>query len=968
MATRTAKDGTKDAKKAPAKKAATKKASAKKDASKADGPDSKDTIYLIDGNGYIFRAYYAVRRLSTSDGMSTNAIFGFTNMLLRVLKEHSPYRLGIAFDLPGPTFRHKLFDEYKANRKAPPDDLPPQIPLIHEIVDAFQIPRLSLEGYEADDVLATMSNRAKAAGFHVRIITGDKDLMQLVDDKVMLVDDLRAGRASSGSRVVDRDAVIEKFGVPPERVVDVLALSGDASDNIPGVKGIGDKTAAQLVEEHGDLEAILAAAPQIKQKARRERLIDQADMARLSLKLVTLAEDAEVPVTFDDLLYEGPNKDRLRDLFEKYEFSRLLNDPIVRTGAATTAAPVRVNQPNAASRQGDLFNADKGAIKKESIAVDRDRYHLVTTPQELEDLAKTLDGAQTVALWAEGDTETGPANLVGLAVAWGENEAAYIAVAHDAAVASAQVPAADVTRVMGPLLQSDKRRVIAHHAKRTLTILQSAGIEAVTLGGDPMVASYLLDPDKGHALEQVADRLFDHAMAPRSEIVGKGKSEVAFAACHPSKAGMWASERADIAWRSREKLADKVKEEGMEALYRDLELPLEPVLAKMERHGILVDTKKLEALSSSFEEQLDAIEKKAYDAAGRDFNLGSPSQISDLLFNELKLRIVKRTKTGPSTDSTVLEALADDHPLPGLILEHRFLAKLKNTYIDVLPTLRHPRTGRVHTQFNQAVAATGRLSSENPNLQNIPIRTAVGRDIRAAFIPEDGHKLVSLDYSQVELRLLAHVTGDDVLVETFKNGQDVHQRTAAEIFDVPLDKVEKDQRTAAKAINFGLLYGMGVVRLARELGIKRSEAKSYLEKYFERYAGIRVWHQAAREEAYATGEVRTLFGRRRRLTELGSNNRAEVARGERLATNTPIQGSAADLIKRAMIATDRELTTAGVDARMLLQVHDELLLEVKDADVDETIAIVTKAMEGAAELKVPLVVDGGAGANWNEAH
>lgn len=933
-------------------------------------PDDNDkTIYLIDGSGYIFRAYYAVRRLSRADGMATNAVFGFTNMLLKVIKSHQPKHLGIAFDLKAPTFRHEMYPAYKANRPPAPDDLPHQLPWIHEIVDAFHIPRLSLEGYEADDVLGTVAHAAKAKGFKVRIITGDKDLMQLVDDDIMLIDDMRGGRNDDKDPLIGRDRVIEKFGVPPERVVDVLALAGDSSDNIPGVKGIGQKTAVQLLEEFGSLEGILQNASTIKQKKRRENLIEFADDARLSLELVKIKCDVDVPYSLDDMAYSGPDTEKLRELFETHSFKRLQNDPVVR-GRAVGATPARVNAPNkasSASNQGDLFAAGVPAVEATAIELDRSKVSVVDDGAKLDALLDKAKGVTRIGLAAIGEQGSGPQPVIGLALSLGDDDNHYLPLGHDAAVGDS-LPKAETLAKVHDVLCAEGKEVVSHDVKRTLTLLTAEGFGDLVVKGDPMLSSYLLDPDEGHDLIRQAKRVLSYDALPLSEVVGKGKSKVRRAEVRFERMAELVGEAADLSRRLEAKLAPIVDERGMNALYADLELPLERVLSKMEQAGIRIDSAKLKAMSDRFTGELDELEKKAHAAAGRDFNLGSPSQISDLLFNELKLKVIKRTKSGPSTDSTVLEALKDSHPLPGLILEHRVLNKLKNTYLDVLPTLVHKDTGRVHTHFNQAVAATGRLSSDAPNLQNIPNRTPIGREIRDAFVADDGHVLVSLDYSQIELRILAHVTEDPVLLETFQKGEDVHQRTASEIFDVPLDQVERDQRTAAKAINFGLLYGMGVVRLSRELGIKRNEAKAYLEKYFERYQGVQKWHQRARDDAYDTGEVRTLFGRLRRLPELSSSNRGEVARGERLATNTPIQGSAADLIKRAMIAVDEKLTSSNSKARLLLQVHDELLLEVPEGDADATVELVRDAMVGAAELKVPLVVDGSFGKTWAEAH
>ncbi len=916
----------------------------------------KPTIYLIDGSGYIYRAFYALRRLSTTDGFPTNAIYGFANMLLKVIREREPAYLAIAFDVGGETFRHELYPAYKANRPPPPEELPPQLPRIQEVVDAFQIPRLSMAGVEADDVLGTAALRFKDLGHPVKIITGDKDLMQLVDDQVTLIDDMRTGRGADSPEVTAQE-VEEKFGVPPARVVDVLALAGDSSDNVPGVKGIGVKTAAQLVNEYGDLEAVLAAAPEIKQKARRERLIEHADDARLSKQLVGIKCDLDLNLRLDDLKYTGPNKDELTALFVEFEFTRLLDDPLVSGANVPKKPAVPAGHP-----QQELFGPSEPVAPE--MTLDESGYAVATSLDDVDKYLKALpkDGPLAVHVLVDR-TEAAPDQVIGLSVAHEFVSPLYVPVAHDDRITDVRIPLTDVLeRIRG-------RGLVAADAKDALrAVLDQHGPE-LRLVTDVTLASYLLDPSQDrHNLEAVAKRRLGVELLEDTAIRGKGKGQKPYALTDKDECARYANQRTDTLANLAPQMDEALAEAELKTLYTDLELPLEPVLARMEAAGVLVDTEKLALVGEDFEAELADLEKRAYDAAGEEFNLQSPSQLAELLFDKIGLKVVKRTKTGASTDSSVLEQLADKHPLPQIVLEHRVLAKLKNTYIDVLPRIIRPDTGRVHTRFNQTVAATGRLSSSEPNLQNIPARTPLGRRIRQAFIAPPGKKLVSLDYSQIELRLLAHVTKDPVMLDTFQKGEDVHRRTAAEIFDKALDEVSKDERTAAKAINFGLLYGMGVLRLARELGIKRAEAKAFINKYFERYGGFRQWHDDALVQAKKDGFVTTLFGRRRLLPELYSKNRGEVARGERLAINTPIQGSAADIIKRAMLNADAALRKELPAAKLLLQVHDELLLEVDEEDAPATRDLVGAAMLSAAELDVPLLVDSGIGDNWAEVH
>jgi DNA polymerase-1 len=917
-------------------------------------PIRDDAVFLIDGSGYIFRAYYAVRPLTSSKGVPTNAVYGFTSMLIKLLREHKPRYLAIAFDTGKPTFRHEMYAGYKANRPPPPEDLIPQFGLIHQVVDAFRIKRLLKEGFEADDLIGTVARQARELGHQVVIVTGDKDFMQLVDDDVFLLDELRASKNGT-ELLVDRQQVINKFGVPPENVVDILALAGDSSDNVPGVRGIGEKTAIELVQEFGSVESILNAAPTITQKARRERLIEGHDMALLSKQLVTINCRADVDVDWPDMLNKGPSKTDLQALFTELDFKRWAQDSHLFDSAGAQAhgsdAPIDV------------------AAKPVS-TIDRSRYVAVITSETLHKVASAIKATKRLAVDTETDSlDPMQANLVGISLSWATGEAAYIPVGHDFGAAPQQLPLKEVIEVLSPLLSDASRTIIAQNAKYDQQVLLRAGFAPFHIGGDPMLASYLLEADNArHNLDDMSKTHLGHSPITFEEVCGKGKTKILFSGVPLERAVEYSAEDADVAYRLADILETRLKDEGLDSLYRTLELPLEEVLCEMERRGVRIDTKQLGAMSHEFTQKLAALEKQAHEIAGMEFNLASPKQVADVLFGKLGLDPVRKTKTGQSTDSEVLEELAPLHPLPKLLLEHRLISKLKGTYIDALPKLVNPKTGRVHTSFNQAVAATGRLSSSDPNLQNIPIRSPEGRRIREAFVADEGKVLISLDYSQIELRILAAVSKDPVMLDAFNQGEDVHQRTASEVFDVPLHDVTKEQRSFAKTINFGLLYGMGVHRLSQTLGISRAEASTYLNRYNERYAGIYEWQKSALERARSDQEVRTLLGRRRKLPEIRSQNKMLVQRAERVAINTPIQGTAADIIKKAMIETNRALRSDMPSVEMLLQVHDELLLESPIDLAAKATQLVQKIMCDACELPVPIVVDCGQGHSWAQAH
>jgi DNA polymerase I len=948
-------------------------------------PNSKQTLFLIDGSGYIFRAFFGVRRLTNAEGMPTNAIFGFTKMLLKLIREEQPTHLAIAFDPPGKNFRHEMYPDYKANRPPAPEDLVPQFPWIHKVVDAFQIPRLIHQGVEADDILGTIARTAEAKGWDVRIVTGDKDLMQIVTDKVFLYDDLRVQRGAAAEPEVSEKDVLAKFGVPPNQVVDILALAGDTSDNVPGVKGIGPKIAAELVQKYGDLESILAAAPEVKQKMRRQRLIEFAEMARLSKRLVTIDQHVDIEMSPEKALYKGPAREELRQIFRELDFTRLMQDSVFDAGPMAQVQEAEQNTVAAIERmqQGDLFAASgpdpvqpaSEAPAKAPVTPatrtgsDARLYQIVATEGNFEGLIQEIQEHDQIGLSAEADSREAEGDqLVGIGVSLPNGKSAYLPLGHTIENAI-QLDKADVCIRLCQILKDKKTKVYIADGKSALVRFAREGGGHFPIYGDPTIASYLLDPDTAsHRLHDIAKRRLGYSVDSREDLCGSGKNAQSLASIPIDRAAPFVVERADLAMQLGVMMEKDLEDAKLSNLYRELELPLSVSIAKMEAHGLRIDIDRLGRMSAEFEKRLAELEETAHQEAGEEFNLQSPSQISKLLFDKIGLRVVKRTKTGPSTDSSVLEQLESSHPLPGLILQHRSVAKLKNTYVDVLPRLVRTSTGRVHTRLHQTVAATGRLSSSDPNLQNIPIRTQEGRKIREAFVASDDHVLVALDYSQIELRILAHVSQDPVMLDSFIKGEDVHRRTASEIFEVTMEEVTRDQRGQAKAINFGLLYGMGVLRLARELGMKRTQAKEFLEKYFERYKGIKSWNDEALAAAHAEGAVYTLFGRRRLLPELQSANRGTVARGERLAINTPIQGTAADLIKRAMVDADTALQEHVPKAKMLLQVHDELVLDVPKSMADMAFATVKGAMEAAAQFDVPLVVDGQVGNNWAEVH
>ncbi|MCE2578882.1 DNA polymerase I [Gluconacetobacter entanii] len=926
--------------------------------------DAQVRLILVDGSGFIFRAFHALPPMTSPDGTPVNAVFGFTNMLARLLREHAGTHLAVIFDAGRHTFRNDLYDQYKAHRPEPPEDLRPQFALVRDATAAFSVPAIEEAGWEADDLIAAYARKATDAGGTCTIISSDKDLMQLVRPGVQMMDPIK-------QKPIGEAEVRAKFGVAPAQVIDVQALIGDPVDNVPGVPGIGPKTAATLMEEYGSLDAILDAAAGMKASKRRDNLIAHADMARLSRQLVTLREDAPCPVPLSDLACCDVDQARLGPWLEEMGFRSLMQRiglPATGTGAAAAkrrAAPVH------ATVSGDAAAAP--------LAAPDAPYGEYETVTDADTLRAWVAEAQAAGVCAV-DTETDGldplrAGLVGISLATRPGRACYIPLAHEGDLMdSASVTQMDVAvalECLSDLLVDPSVLKVFQNAKFDLEVLVRAGAPQPTPIDDTMLISYAQFAGKHtQGMDELSRLYLDHTPIPYDEVTGTGRNRVPFTRVDIARATTYAAEDADVTLRLWLVLRPLLRPNQALALYEELERPLVGILADMERVGIAVDASDLRAMSVEFAGRMATIEARIHTLAGREFNVGSPKQLGEILFDEMGLPGGKRMKSGAwGTDSSVLQDLADKgHDLPAEVLAWRQLAKLKSTYADALVNQVDPETGRVHTSFQMAVTTTGRLSSNDPNLQNIPVRTEEGGRIRRAFIAPAGHVLLSADYSQIELRLLAHVADIPALKEAFALGQDIHARTASEVFSIPLEGMDPLTRRRAKAINFGIIYGISAFGLGRQLGIPPGEARGYIDAYFARYPGIRDYMERTRDEARARGYVVTPFGRRCWVPEINGRNAARRNYAERQAINAPLQGGAADIIKRAMVRIPHEMREAGLDGRMLLQVHDELLFEVRHEEADRLAALVKQVMESAATLSVPLVVETGTGTNWADAH
>ena len=898
---------------------------------------------LVDGSSYLFRAYHAMPEMSNSKREPTGTIYGVVNMMRRLLKDYDPEYLAVVFDAKGKTFRNDMYTEYKANRPSMPDDLRQQIEPIHEIIKAMGLPLICVSGVEADDVIGTLSEQATALGIDTIISTGDKDMAQLVNKHVSLVNTMTDVH-------MDIEGVKEKFGVSPERIIDYLALIGDTADNVPGVPKVGPKTAVKWLGLYDSLEGVMESSNEIKGKV-GENLRDFMDKLPLSRDLVTIKCDVELEENPETLKRQKPDNDSLSDLFSRFEFKTWLAEAksggSVSSGNSTTKA---------------------AAIEAKEIKVN---YETIFNEKDLDKWLSKLKKADCFSF----DLETTSlsymqAEIVGLSFSIKEGEAAYVPVAHDYLDAPQQLDRAKVLEKFKPILEDEKICKLGQNLKYDMNVLGNYDIQLQGIEHDTMLASYVLDSTLRHNMDDLAIRHLSYSTIHYEDVAGKGAKQITFNQVEVETAAPYAAEDADITLRLHNVLWPQLEEiESLQRVYKEMELPLLPVLSRMERNGVLLDVKMLEKQSGEITKRLAELEQDIYKMADQEFNIGSPKQLQVVLFEKMELPVISKTPKGqPSTAESVLVELAHDYPLPKLILEYRSLSKLKSTYTDKLPLQVAESTGRVHTSYQQAVAATGRLSSTDPNLQNIPVRTEEGRRIRQAFIAEDGYKMVAADYSQIELRIMAHLSEDKGLLDAFSKGMDVHSATAAEVFGVSLDEVTKDQRRSAKAINFGLIYGMSAFGLAKQLDITRPEAQEYVELYFKRYPGVKEYMEQTKEKAKENGYVETVFGRRLYLHEINAKNGMRRQYAERTAINAPMQGTAADIIKRAMIDLDKEIQKGMFDMRMIMQVHDELIFEIKESQVDDAIKMIAEKMESAAELSVPLLVDVGVGINWDEAH
>jgi len=941
-------------------------------ASPQPSPSKEDELFLVDGSGFIFRAYFAMAYsgrgdMTNPEGTPVSAVFGFTQMLIKLLNDYDAPYLAVVFDPPGGSFRNDIFEDYKANRDAPPDDLIPQFPLVRDATRAFDIPALEAKGYEADDLIAAYATRAKELGKKVVIVSSDKDLMQLVDEDIRMLDPMK-------NKWIGVDEVVEKFGVPPSKVTDVQALAGDSTDNIPGVPGIGIKTAAQLINEYGDLETLLNSAEEIKQPKRREKLINHAEDARISEKLVTLDRHAPIPLPIEEMKTHDPDKPELMDFLQKHAF----NSIIKRLGGEAVAPASQSAQKPAPSSpaQDDI----------EHPPIEKNEYTLINDEQTLMEWIAECHKNGAVCI----DTETtsltpAGAKLVGISLSTTIGKAAYIPLGHIAEQADLlgdsqgsdipQLPMARALELLKPLLEDPSVMKIAHNMKYDWQIFAKHGIEVYPCD-DTMLISYVLDGSSHkHSMDSLSERYLDHSPIPYKEVAGTGKSQVTFDRVDIEKALDYAAEDADVTLRLYKLLKPRLVAEKMVSVYENLERPLIEVIARMEMDGVRVDPTILKSISDDFGKRIADLEADIHAIAGTPFNIGSPKQIGEILFDQMGLQGGKKTKTGQySTDVKTLEELAlQGHEIVQKILDWRGLSKLKSTYTDALQEQIIAETGRVHTSYSMTGTSTGRLASSDPNLQNIPIRTEDGRKIREAFVAEAEHTLLSVDYSQVELRLAAEMAGVEALQQAFRDNVDIHTLTASQVFDVPLDEVDSETRRRAKAVNFGIIYGISGWGLAKQLGCDPSDASDFIKRYLARFPEIKDYMEAKKDEARAQGYVKTLYGRKCFTPNINAKIPAQRSGSERAAINAPLQGTAADIMKIAMSKMPKALQDAGLSAKMLLQVHDELIFEVPDAELEAISKLVCEVMENAfkimgVEISVPLEAEAGHGANWGEAH
>ncbi len=880
-------------------------------------------LYLIDGNSYVYRAFYAIKGLTNSKGFPTNAIYGFTTMLLKIIREKKPEAIAVCFDSPGLTERHRIFQDYKAHRPEMPSDLVQQLPDIRKVVSAFNIKIFELAGYEADDIIGTIASDAAAKGSEVFIVTADKDMLQLLNERIKIYDPMK-------DRVLDAAYVREKFGVGPERVTEFMALTGDASDNIPGIKGVGEKTAKELLASFKSIGDLLEHPEKIKRERLRKMVSDNKEIALLSQKLATI--DISVPVEIDakEFVLKTPDWLALLPLFREYEFTTLMK----------------------------LLPSIESTEKK---------YEAITSLSRLDEVLSGIKNEIAIDTEATGRNPFTD-SLVGVSICNEKERAFYIPVAHSSSLVSTgkQIDIRDAVSALSHILQDTSISKIGHNLKYDLMLLGQNGVSVSGKLFDTMIAAYLLNPNKSnHSLDEVS---FEYLFRKKKSFMEVVKKRASFADVPIEEATSYAAEDAALAYELRDLLFNKLDEEGLAEVYFDIEMPLIEVLIDMETAGVKIDSDRLNRLCRNITSEIDSVQQRIFFLAGEEFNINSPKQLSKVLFHNLGLSPAKKTKTGFSTGVDVLEELAEVHDLPREVLIYRMLTKIKTTYLDVLPSLVNPNTGRVHTSFNQTVTATGRLSSTDPNLQNIPIRRNWGRWIRESFIAEPGNLLLSADYSQVELRILAHLSADKGLVEAFNSGADIHSRTASELYNVAIEKVTPEMRRTAKVVNFGVIYGMSSFGLSEALNIDRRDADKYIRQYFDRHPGVREYIKNSLAEAKEKGYVITLFGRKRPVPELNSHNKNIQQQGERLAVNSPIQGTAADIIKIAMIHIRKNFQNLTLNARMILQVHDELLFEVPESELETVLEIVRNNMENVVMLSVPVKVDIGYGKNWAQAH